>query len=112
MSDTWSYRDEAGWSEGQVVGYDVEAVDGSVGKVDEATAETDRAHVVVDTGFWIFGKRRLIPAGLVTAVDHEARTIRLSLSKDQVRAAPDYEEALDDAAHERHTEYYGPLAPG
>lgn len=112
MSDTWSHRTGVGWSEGQVVGYDVEAVDGPIGKVDQATAETDRAHIVIDTGFWIFGKRRLVPAGLVSAVDHEARTLRLSLSKDQVRAAPDYEETLDDEAHDRHSTYYDPFASG
>ena len=27
--------------------------------------ETSRQYVVVDTGFWIFGKKRLIPAGIV-----------------------------------------------
>ena len=26
-------------------------------------------YLVVDTGFWIFGKKRLIPAGVVTHVD-------------------------------------------
>jgi hypothetical protein len=110
MSDTWSHRDEAGWSEGAVVGYDVEAVDGSIGKVDQATAETGRAHIVIDTGHWIFGKKRLIPAGLVTAVDHETRTLRLSLSKDQIRAAPDYEAELDDESRQRHSEHYDPYA--
>jgi hypothetical protein len=106
MDDVWKYRDSA-WSQGDtVVGYDVEAVDGSIGTVDETTAETDRDHVVVDTGPWILGKKRLIPAGLVNAVDHEARLVRVSLSKDQVRAAPDFEE-MSDEARARHTDYYG-----
>jgi hypothetical protein len=108
MSETWTYRDAA-WSEGDVIGYDVEAVDGSIGKVDEATAETDRAYLVVDTGFWIFGKKRLIPAGLVTAVDHDARTLTLSLSKAQVKGAPDHDAAVDD--DNRYSEYYGPYTP-
>lgn len=107
---TWKFRDEA-WSEGgDVVGYDVEATDGSIGKIDDATTETDAAHVVVDTGFWIFGKKRLIPAGAVTSVDHDARTVVVSLSKDQVRAAPDYEETWDDEARARHADYYGPFS--
>ena len=107
MDDVWSRRESA-WSQGDtVVGYDVEATDGSIGTVDEATADTDRGHVVVDTGRWIFGKKRLIPAGLVNEVDHDARVVRVTLSKDQVRAAPDFEE-LSDEARERHTEYYGP----
>jgi hypothetical protein len=107
MDDVWRYRDSA-WSQGDtVVGYDVEAVDGSIGTVDDATADTDRGHVVVDTGPWIFGSKRLIPAGLVNAVDHAARRIRVSLSRDQVRAAPDFEE-LSEEARARHTDYYRP----
>jgi hypothetical protein len=104
--DVWSYRDGA-WSEGDaVVGYDVEATDGSIGKVDEATAETDRGHLVVDTGPWILGKKRLIPAGLVHEVDHDAEVVRVALSKDQVRSAPDFDEMSDEARAE-HTDYYG-----
>jgi hypothetical protein len=106
MDDLWRYRDSA-WSEGDsVVGYDVEATDGSIGTVDEATSETDRGHLVVDTGPWIFGTKRLIPAGLVHAVDHDAGLIRVALSKDQVRSAPDFEE-MSDEARTTHTEYYG-----
>jgi hypothetical protein len=108
MSNTWKYRDEAWSASDDVVGYEVEATDGSIGEVDEATSETDRSYVVVDTGFWIFGKKRLIPAGIVTAIDHDARTIAVSLSKDQINAAPDYDEtATDDELRNRHDEYYG-----
>ena len=66
MSNVWNYR-ETSWLEGgDLVGYSVEATDGSIGKIDEATNEVDAAHVVVDTGPWIFGKKRLIPAGAIT----------------------------------------------
>ena len=108
MSNTWKYREDV-WSEGDdVVGYDVEATDGSIGKVDEATGETDRSYVVVDTGFWIFDKRRLIPAGLVASVDHDARTVSVTLSKDQIKSAPDYDESADDDEVRRsHEEHYG-----
>ena len=110
MNDIWQYRDAA-WSEGgDVVGYDVRAVDGSIGAVDEATTETDRSHIVVDTGFWIFGQKRLIPAGAVTKVDHSTRSVEVSLSKDQIKAAPDYDPDSDDEARDRHGEYYGPYA--
>jgi hypothetical protein len=108
MSNTWNYREKA-WSEGDdVVGYEVEATDGTIGKVDAATSETDRSYVVVDTGFWIFDKRRLIPAGLVDSIDHEARTVSVTLSKDQVESAPDYDEsAPDDEVRRSHDEHYG-----
>jgi len=108
MSNAWNYREDA-WSEGDdVVGYAVEATDGTIGRIDEATSETDRSYVVVDTGVWIFDKRRLIPAGLVDSIDHDAHTVRVTLSKDQIEAAPDYDEsATHDEIRRVHDEHYG-----
>src|SRR4051812_35748073 len=74
-----------------VSGFDVEARDGHIGKVDEATYETGASYLVVDTGFWIFGKKRMIPAGLVERVDPEERKVYLSVTKDEVKNAPDYD---------------------
>jgi hypothetical protein len=111
MSNVWKYRDPAWSDDRDVVGYDVEATDGSIGKIDETSTEADTAFVVVDTGFWIFGKKRIIPAGLVTTVDHESKTVTVTLSKDQVEAAPDYEEFADaEDAKERYAEYYSPYS--
>ncbi len=78
------------------VGFDVEATDGHIGKVDEATNEAGRGLLVVDTGFWIFGKKRMIPAALVERVDPDERRIHLSATKDQVKQGPDYDEMLRD----------------
>jgi len=77
-------------------GFDVEATDGPIGKIDEATAEAGAGLIIVDTGFWIFGKKRLIPAGLVTDIDADARVVRLACTKDEVRSAPDYDEVRRD----------------
>ena len=45
-------------------GFGVEAIDGSIGKVDEATYDTDSSSIVVDTGPWIFGRKVMLPAGV------------------------------------------------
>jgi hypothetical protein len=45
-----------------LTGYDVEATDGHIGKIDEATMAEGATCLVVDTGFWIFGKKRMLPA--------------------------------------------------
>jgi hypothetical protein len=109
MENTWNYRHEAWSTSEDVVGYKVLATDGPIGEVDEATSVTDRSYLVVDTGFWIFGKKRLIPAGIVTEVDPEAHSVTVSLSKAQVKAAPDYDESVsDDDLRSRHDDYYGP----
>jgi hypothetical protein len=78
--------------------FEVESNDGEhIGKIDEASYESGIACLVVDTGFWIFGKKRMLPAGVVTRVDAEARKVFVSMTKDQVKDAPDYD-------HDRHTD--------
>jgi hypothetical protein len=111
MTNLWTYREGAiGNGNGDVVGYDVEAIDGSIGKIDSSTAEADSAHVVVDTGFWIFGKKRLIPAGAVTAIDHENGRVAVQMTKDQIKNAPDFDESLTLTEDNRrvYDEYYTP----
>jgi hypothetical protein len=51
MSDIWSYRETAMSQTANLVGYDVVATDGSIGKVDEATHDVGESYLVVDTGF-------------------------------------------------------------
>lgn len=111
--DLWRYR--SGLNDGRsILGYDVEARDGSIGKIDESTDDTAQ-HIVVDTGFWIFGKKRRIPAGMVQGIDHDSKKVWLSLTKDQVKAAPDHEaHTVGDRTStfgERDTDsiYYEPL---
>jgi hypothetical protein len=76
-----------------LAGYDVEASDGHIGKVDEATYEAGWSSVVVDTGFWIFGKKRMIPAGVIQRIDPDDRKVYVSLSKEEIKQAPDFDEA-------------------
>ena len=108
MSDIWTYQDST-WADGNdLVGYDVEATDGSIGKIDEATKESASSYLVVDTGFWIFGKKRLIPAGVVSRVDHDSKNVYVNLTKEQIKSAPDYDrETWGDETRTRHSDYYG-----
>ena len=75
MTSMWDYREDVGFADRDLVGYDVEATDGSIGKIDESSYEAGQAYLVVDTGFWIFGKKRLIPAGVVDRVDDQDRKV-------------------------------------
>jgi len=74
-----------------VAGFDVEATDGHIGKVDEATYERASSCLVVDTGFWIFGKKRMIPAGVVQRIDSDKKRIYVNMTKDEIKNAPDYD---------------------
>jgi hypothetical protein len=111
--NVWIYRESLRSDVGtgkDVVGYGVEALDGHIGKIDNATTETSRNYLVVDTGFWIFGKKRLIPAGVVTRVDRDDRKVFVSMTKDQIKDAPDYDEnmtAEDEAYYDKYGSYYG-----
>jgi hypothetical protein len=104
-TDLWTFPDTVGRLD--LSGFDVEATDGSIGKVDEATHDVGESYIVVDTGIWIFGKKRVIPAGVVSAVEHDSKTIFVILTKDQVKAAPDYDAAAwNDESRDRQGDYY------
>ncbi|GGJ94829.1 hypothetical protein GCM10010123_25830 [Pilimelia anulata] len=93
----YDYRADSGYQAGQeLVGYDVEATDGSIGSIDEASDEVDARRLVVDTGPWIFGKKVLIPAGTINRIDHAEKKVFLDRTKDQVKSSPEYDE---DAHH-------------
>jgi hypothetical protein len=107
MSSMWDYRPGVAFSDAGIVGYEVEATDGRIGKIDESSADAGSAYVVVDTGFWIFGKKRLIPAGVIDRVDDGEQRVYIGMTKDQVKAAPDFE---DDHRSRRddYDNYYEP----
>ena len=89
---TWNYRDDLAAAQRDLTGFDVEATDGSIGKIDEASNDAGASYVVVDTGFWIFGKKRLIPAGVIERIDDESRQVHVAMTKDQIKNAPDFDD--------------------
>ncbi|MGW7047278.1 PRC-barrel domain containing protein [Streptomyces avermitilis] len=85
----WFYEPATGHMEGQdLTGFTVEATDGTIGHVDRQADDVGMRHLVVDTGVWVFGKSVLIPVGLVTGIDTQARQITLACTKEEVKAAP------------------------
>src|SRR3954464_13604391 len=90
-ADMWMYR-ETTWTQMDLAGYSVEAIDGSIGKVDEATNDVGASFIVVDTGPWIFGKKVMLPAGGVRDVDMDTETVFVNRTKDQIKDAPEYDE--------------------
>src|ERR1700759_2538178 len=51
-----------------LAGYHVEALDGRIGSIDEASYDVGRSYMVVDTGPGIFGHKGLFPAGTVPCI--------------------------------------------
>jgi hypothetical protein len=96
-----------------VTGFGVEALDGSIGKVDEATYEENAHGLVVDTGPWIFGKKVVLPAGVIERVDAEEEKVYVSRTKDQIKDSPKFGEVdLDADARGQVGDYYGPRGAG
>jgi hypothetical protein len=96
-ADMWSYRDDVRPEDdstyGDIVGFEVEALDGSIGRVDEASNEVGSSYLVVDTGPWIFGEKVMIPAGTVQRIDFENEVVLVNRTKEQIKDAPAYDEA-------------------
>jgi hypothetical protein len=92
-----------------LTGFNVEARDGGIGKVDEATHEAGGSFVVVDTGPWIFGKKVMLPAGLIRDVDLDTETIFVDLTKDEIKNAPEFDEKRyrDESYRNELGDYYG-----
>lgn len=95
--DMWGYPETAKYAPGsELVGYSVEASDGSIGRIDRHTEEVGRSYLVVDTGPWILGRRVLLPAGLVSHIDTEAETVRVACTKAEVKDSPPFESGKHD----------------
>ena len=108
MQDIWAYRERT-WAEIDMVGFSVEALDGSIGKIDEASYDVGAGFVVVDTGPWIFGKKVLLPAGVIDAVDLDETTVFVQRTKDEIKNAPEYDSdrIAEPGYREQYGSYYG-----
>jgi hypothetical protein len=109
--DIYAYPDQS-WSSMNLGGFSVEATDGSVGKVDETTHEIGSGHLIVDTGPWIFGKRVMLPAGVISRVDEQDQRVWVNLTKDEIKNAPEFDESTyrDQEYHDQLGTYYSDRA--
>ncbi len=107
--DLWNYGEDLE-RRSDLEGFGVAALDGDVGKIDDATYDANSSYIVIDTGPWIFGRRVLIPAKAVVRVDIPNETVFLRLKKQQIEEAPDLQ---DVQGSERDREligaYYEPM---
>ena len=112
--ELWTYRDVdalgVDMTRGvDITGFEVEATDGSIGKIDEATYDVGSSYIVVDTGPWIFGKKVMLPAAVVQRVDLDSQTVVVDRTKDEIKDAPEFDENSyrDEAYRGRLGGYYG-----
>ena len=113
MMEIWTYREQS-WGTMDLAGYGVEAVDGGIGKIDEASNDVGASYIVVDTGPWIFGKKVMLPAGVIQRVDHDDEKVFVNRTKDQIKNAPEFDDSMikDEGYRGRLGSYYGPGGEG
>ena len=113
VAELWTFRTDV--TKGiDLTGFDVEALDGGIGKIDEATYDVGGSFVVVDTGPWIFGKKVVLPAGVIDRVDVEDKTVWVNRTKDEIKNAPEFDEdrLTSDEYRSSLSGYYGPGGAG
>ncbi|MFB7908328.1 PRC-barrel domain containing protein [Kitasatospora sp. NPDC056076] len=111
MTDIWGYSASSQYTPGtDLNGYKVEATDGTVGKVDDATDEVGAAYIVVNCKPWLIGKHVMLPAGTISRVDHDNETIHVNRTKEQIKDSPEYDPDIhknDPGYRETLGGYYG-----
>ncbi len=104
-------------SESDIRNFDVYAQgDDKVGTVNDILVDEEEGRIrylIVDTGFWVFGKKVLMPIGMAQ-IDYTDRRINArSLSKEQVENLPDVDDSLQEIDYdyeERVQGIYNPSA--
>ena len=107
-TDMYSYR-TSDWTSTDLAGFEVEAADGGIGKIDECSNKAGAGYIVVDTGPWIFGKKVLLPAGVIRDVDLDSEKVFVDRSKDEIKNSPEFNEDTyrDTAYRDQVGGYYG-----
>jgi len=106
--ELWTFNTEPTIGDVDLTGFKVEAMDGSIGKIDEATYDVGSSYLIVDTGPWIFGKKVMLPAGVVQRIDPEGELVFVNRTKDEIKNAPEFDDSLvNDEYRGRLGDYYG-----
>jgi hypothetical protein len=108
----WTYRDQT--LRGRSLnGFDVEATDGRIGRVERTASDSTGSYLVVDAGTMApLGGRILIPAGLIDRVELDDERVQLRSTRDQLTAAPAYDWRVPLEQHHRDqfASYYGSMS--
>lgn len=90
-----TYRGDPRLRSSRVVsGYDIDAVDGEIGHVEDYLLDDKDwviRYVVVDTRDWLPGRKVLVSPGWVEKVDWAETAVRVALTREQVKSSPEYD---------------------
>ncbi len=97
MSDFFVFNETVGKryeEKDDLEGFEVHARDGKVGRIMDVCDRPGESFVVVDTGNWLLSKKVMLPAGVIERVDHEAERVHVNRSRDEIKAAPEFDESI------------------
>jgi hypothetical protein len=80
---------------GPLLLHEQSGLDGGIGKVDKANNEAAASWLIVDTGPWIFGKKVMLPAGVVARINSESEVVHVNRTKEEIKNAPEFDEGRD-----------------
>jgi hypothetical protein len=113
VMEVWTYRDTT--LRGlDLSGFEVEAVDGLIGRVEQSPSQPAGSYLVVDAGSLApLGARVLLPAGVIDTVDLDAERVFVRLTRDEIRSAPEYDwqVPLEQRQRDEFAAYYGAREP-
>jgi hypothetical protein len=110
--EIWVYTGTGWGPTTDVTGYEVEAVDGPIGKVGKATHDADGSYIVVDIGPWIAVEKVVLPGGVISKVDPDEKKVFVNRTKDEIKSAPLYDDnRFDRTYREELAMYYGASGP-
>jgi Protein of unknown function (DUF2795)/Rho termination factor, N-terminal domain len=111
--EVWTYRDSTVRGL-DLTGFEVEALDGMLGRVERTASESTGGYLVVDAGTQApLGGRVLIPAGVIDTVDVDSERVFVRLTREQIRSAPayDWQAPLGERERQEFGAYYGATRP-
>jgi sporulation protein YlmC with PRC-barrel domain len=88
-----SYNDIHLRSVNEVVGYQIEALDGSIGHVEDFIISEETwqiKYLVIDTQNWWPGKKVLVSTDWIQDVRWTDRSVKVELTKDVIKSGPEY----------------------
>ena len=96
----------------EVTGYDIDALDGSIGELHDLIADTEAwsiRHAVVDTRKWLPGRKVLVPLGWIQGFDWANGKVEVDLRKEQVEGGPEFNasEPVNRDYEKQLFDYYG-----
>lgn len=112
-SEVWTYRDSTVRGL-DLSGFEVEARDGMLGRVERMSSEAMGGYLVVDAGTLApLGGRVLLPAGVIDSVDLDAERVFVRLTRDEIRSAPayDWQVPFERRHRDEFAAYYGAERP-